>query len=63
VVSARLLVSAEPLKYTQNEERLVFHDLPVTPPDEPATVIEAECDGEPAQVNRLAIRGRARGSA
>ncbi len=63
VTSARLLVSGDALKYTQNSERLVFHGLPLTPPDQPATVIEAECDGEPAQINRLAIRGRARGQA
>jgi alpha-L-fucosidase len=61
-VSARLLVSGEKLNYTQTSERLLFRDLPVTPPDEPATVIEVECESEPVQANRLTIRGRSRGA-
>jgi alpha-L-fucosidase len=46
-VSARLLKTGETVAFTQDEYTLRFTGLPLKAPDEPATVIEVECDGEP----------------
>jgi alpha-L-fucosidase len=62
VRSAKLLGTGQTLTYKQDQYRLLFTGLPVTPPDYPVTVIEAECESEPVQANRLVIRSRARGS-
>ena len=58
VLAARLLTSGEELRYKQDEYRLLFSDLPVTPPDDPVTVIELALDGVPAQMDRNLVRGR-----
>jgi alpha-L-fucosidase len=46
--SARLLKTGEEVKFTQDEWSLRLTGLPLTAPDQPATVIEVECDAEPA---------------
>ncbi len=48
VKSARLLKTGENVAFTQDEFSLRLTGLPLQAPDEPATVIEVECDGEPA---------------
>ena len=47
VLSARLLKTGEPVKFTQDEFTLRLTGLPIEPPDSPATVIALECDGPP----------------
>ena len=49
VRSARFLASGLPVKFTQRGNQLIFSDLPAEPPDNPITVIAAECDREPVQ--------------
>lgn len=49
VLSARFLASGRPVRFEQRGSRLMFHSLPNTPPDQPLTVIAAECDAEPVQ--------------
>ena len=49
VRSARLLASAKQVDFQQDEFRVRFTGLPQKPPDDPVTVIEAQCDSEPAQ--------------
>lgn len=46
-LSAKLLKTGQPIKFTQDEFSLRLTGLPMQPPDQPATVIEVECDGEP----------------
>jgi len=46
--SARLLKTGEAVQFTQDEWTLRLTGLPLIAPDQPATVIEVECDGEPA---------------
>jgi alpha-L-fucosidase len=48
VKSTRLLVGDRPLTFTQDDLSLRITGLPATAPDQPATVIAIECDGEPA---------------
>ncbi len=45
--SARLLKTGQPVAFTQDEFALRLTGLPVVAPDQPATVIEVECDGNP----------------
>ena len=45
--SARLLKTGETVQFTQDEWALRLTGLPLTAPDQPATVIEVECDAEP----------------
>jgi len=47
VVSARLLKTGQKVEFTQDEFSLRLTGLPIEPPDQPATVIEVQCDGEP----------------
>ncbi|HEV2485141.1 MAG TPA: alpha-L-fucosidase [Terracidiphilus sp.] len=47
VLSARLLKTGQKVGFTQDEFTLRLTGLPLTAPDQPATVIEIECDGEP----------------
>ncbi len=54
-LSARLVKTGEPIKFTQDEFSLRLTGLPIEPPDSPATVIEVECDGEPV-VDHAAMR-------
>ena len=48
VLSARLLKTGKKIEFTQDEFCLRLTGLPIEAPDQPATVIEIECDGEPA---------------
>jgi len=45
--SARLLKTGQPVQFTQDEWSLRLTGLPLQAPDQPATVIEVECDGVP----------------
>ena len=47
VLSARLLKTGQKVEFTQDEFTLRLTGLPLIAPDQPATVIEVECDGEP----------------
>ena len=49
VLSARFLASGRPVQFEQRGSQLIFGPLPEKPPDEPVTVIAAECDAEPVQ--------------
>lgn len=46
-LSARLLKTGQKVEFTQDEFTLRLTGLPMQAPDQPATVIEVECDGEP----------------
>ena len=48
VTAAKLLKTGEKVAFTQDEFFLRLSSLPVTAPDSPSTVIELQCDGEPA---------------
>jgi alpha-L-fucosidase len=47
VLSARLLKTGQSVKFTQDEQSVRFVGLPLIAPDQPATVIEVECDADP----------------
>jgi len=47
-LSARILKTGQPIQFTQDEWALRLTGLPMQAPDQPATVIEVECDAEPA---------------
>jgi alpha-L-fucosidase len=47
VKSARLLKTGESVSFTQDEFSLRLTGLPMRSPDQPATVIEVQCDGDP----------------
>ena len=47
VLSAKILKTGQPVQFTQDEFAFRLTGLPVEAPDQPATVIEVECDGEP----------------
>lgn len=49
VKSARFLASHQAVQFVQKGSQLVFTSLPASAPDEPVTVIAAECDTEPVQ--------------
>jgi len=49
VKSARLLATGKDVKFEQDELRVRFVGLPEKAPDDPATTIAIECDGEPRQ--------------
>ncbi len=49
VLSARYLASGRPVQFEQRGSQLIFGGLPEKAPDEPVTVIAAECDAEPVQ--------------
>ncbi len=55
VKSARLLASGKPVKFTQDDFAVRFTDLPGKAPDDPVTVIEVECEGEPV-IDHLPVR-------
>ena len=48
VTAAKLLKTGKKVAFTQDEFSLRLSSLPVTAPDSPSTVIELQCDGEPA---------------
>ena len=60
VKSVRLLVGDKPLTFTQDDLSLRITGLPTTAPDEPATVIAIECDGEPALSHEYVRKNRSR---
>ncbi len=47
VLSAKVLKSGQKVEFTQDEFNFRLTGLPMQAPDQPATVIEVECDGEP----------------
>ena len=47
VKAARLLKTGQSVVFTQDEFNLRLTGLPLQAPDQPATVLEIECDGEP----------------
>jgi alpha-L-fucosidase len=49
VKSARILATGAPVHFTQKGSQLIFSGLPAKAPDEPITVIAAECETEPVQ--------------
>jgi len=49
VLSARFLADGRSVTFEQRGGQLIFRSLPEKPPDEPVTVIAAECDVEPVQ--------------
>ena len=55
VLSARLVKTGQKVEYTQDEFTLRMTGLPLVAPDQPATVIEVECDGEPV-IDHSALR-------
>ncbi|HSB12992.1 MAG TPA: alpha-L-fucosidase [Bryobacteraceae bacterium] len=61
VKSARLLASGRPVSVKQEEFRVQFTGLPATAPDNPVTVIVAECESEPRQDVDNIRRNRPRG--
>jgi len=54
-LSAQLLKTGQKVDFTQDEFTLRLTGLPVKAPDQPATVIEVECDAEPI-INPSALR-------
>jgi alpha-L-fucosidase len=63
VKSARLMASGRDVKFKQDAMRVQFTGLPSNAPDEPATVIAIECDGEPKQDTDFVRKNRERGKA
>lgn len=55
VLSAKLLKTGQKIEFTQNETTVRLTGLPSTPPDDPTTVLELECD-EPPVVDHHLIR-------
>jgi len=49
VHSARFLATGQAAEFTQRGSQLIFSGLPAHAPDDPLTVIVAECDSEPVQ--------------
>jgi alpha-L-fucosidase len=49
VKSARFLATGVPVRFAQTGSQLIFSGLPAKAPDDPVTVIAAECDSEPVQ--------------
>jgi alpha-L-fucosidase len=49
VKSAKFLASGKEVTYTQRGSQLIFAGLPNEAPDDPVTIIAAECDSEPIQ--------------
>jgi alpha-L-fucosidase len=55
VLSARVLKTGKKVEFTQDEFSFRLTGLPLAAPDQPASVIEVECDGEP-MVDHAATR-------
>ncbi len=60
VKSAKLLATGKSVDFQQDRFRVRFTGLPKTAPDDPVTVIAAECDSEPAQDMDMVRRERPR---
>lgn len=54
-LSAKVLKTGQPIKFTQDEFTLRLTGLPVAAPDSPVSVIAVECDAEPV-INHEAER-------
>jgi alpha-L-fucosidase len=63
VKSARLLAGGRDIPFHQDPFRVRFTGLPQTAPDDPVTVIAAECDAEPRQDMDYVRKERPRGEA
>jgi alpha-L-fucosidase len=55
VKSARMLVGGQAVAFEQDDLSLRLTGLPASAPDQPATVIVIECDGEPV-IDRSYVR-------
>ncbi len=55
VKSAKLFASGKKVNFRQDDVSIQFTGLPIKAPDDPVTVIEAECDSEPT-VSGLYVR-------
>ena len=55
IKAARLLASGKPVEFEQDDIAARFVGLPEAAPDQPVTVIEAECDSEPV-IESLDVR-------
>ena len=55
VKSARLFASGKKVNFRQDDVSIQFTGLPIKAPDDPVTVIEAECESEPV-VSGLYVR-------
>ncbi len=55
VLSAKLFASGKKVDFRQDDISVQFAGLPANAPDDPVTVIEAECESEPV-VNSLYVR-------
>jgi alpha-L-fucosidase len=55
VLSARILKTGQKVEFTQDEFTFRLTGMPLDAPDQPATVIEVQCDGEPV-VDHSAMR-------
>jgi alpha-L-fucosidase len=60
VKSVRLLVGDKPLTFTQDDLSLRITGLPANAPEQLATVIAIECDGEPAMSHEYVRKNRQR---
>ena len=60
VKSARLFASREKVDFVQDGISVRFTGLPLTPPDDPVTVIAAECESEPVIEREYVRRERPR---
>jgi alpha-L-fucosidase len=60
VISARLFATGKKVEFEQDRFSVRFTGLPRTPPDDPVTVIAAECDAEPTQNMDLVRKERPR---
>ena len=60
VKSAKLLATGQAVKVQQDEFRTHLTGLPQKAPDEPVTVIELECESEPAQDTDFVRKNRKR---
>jgi alpha-L-fucosidase len=54
-LSARLIKTGQKVEFTRDEFTLRLTGLPLVAPDQPATVIEVVCDGEPV-IDHTALR-------
>ena len=61
VKSAKLLATGKPVSFKQEDFRVQFTGLPATAPDNPVTVIAAECESEPTQDMESIRKNRRRG--
>ena len=63
VKSVRLLAANRPVTFQQDEFRLRLTGLPEEAPDQPATTLAIECDGEPVQDTEFLRKQRVRAGA